>query len=795
MRVSLNWLRELVALPSDLTVAELAERLTVAGFEVEDIEDRRTWADGVVVGRVLSRSAHPQADKLSVCRVDVGQGEPLTIVCGAANVRADALVPVALVGTYLPCIDLKIVPAQKRGVDSHGMICSLSELGLAKNSPGIHIFTEPGLTLGQDVRPLLGLDDVILDVASTANRADALSMVGMAREVAALFGVAVQLPEVPPVPMPPASFKIDIADGTACPVYWGTEFAEVQIAPSPTWLQQRLERAGIRCVNNVVDITNYVLLEWGQPLHAFDAAQLRKCTNNDSDGLTLGVRLAKPGESLRTLDDQTRDVTPQTLVVTANDQPVALAGVMGGAETEVTAQTQAILLEAAIFDPAVVRRSARSVGLRTEASARYERGVNPADVPLAWGRAVQLLTAWAGAKLVGVGQWEQRDTTPRVLTLRRPRVQALLGQTTTGALTDASITQALTALGFTLEPTGEGWRVTVPPYRLRDIEREIDLIEEVARWVGYDHFVNTLPGTGQVGGYPPPEQVHQRVRELCRGYGLNELMHYSLVKTGDIHLHNPLLAEYGALRTDLLEGLLQAFTYNIQQKNGALWGFELGRVFVKNGEQEREFTQLGAIWGGTPEHWLRKEPVTWYEAKGLVEGLLQGLHLRPTWTRDTQDPRFHPGRTARLYLDDHSLGLFGQLHPHLCQTQDIPEPVYVLLLDMDYVTAVVSKKPLACFQPYSTYPASDRDLAFFAEATVPVADLMEVMRRAGAPLLRQVFLFDEYRGEGVPAGQRSLAFRLIYRAEDRTLTDQEVEPVQTQVRQALVDAYAVTLRS
>jgi phenylalanyl-tRNA synthetase beta chain len=793
MRVSLNWLRELVALPAEITVTQLAERLTVAGFEVEDIEDRRTWADGVVVGRVLARQAHPQADKLSVCLVDVGQPDPLTIVCGAANVCAEALVPVALVGTYLPCIDLKIVPAQKRGVDSHGMICSLAELGLAKNSTGIHIFSEPGLTIGQDVRPLLGLDDVILEVASTANRADALSMVGMAREVAALFGVAVQLPQVPPVSLPPASFTIRIQEATACPVYWGTECTDIQIGPSPLWLRQRLERAGIRSVNNVVDITNYVLLEWGQPLHAFDGEALQRLAGQGD--LTLGVRLAKPGESLRTLDDQTRELTPQTLVITAHDQPVALAGVMGGVATEVTEQTSRILLEAAIFDPATVRRSARSVGLRTEASARYERGVNPADLALAWGRALQLLQEWAGAKLVGIGQWDQRDMTPRVLQLRRQRVHQVLGKVTTGALSDTDIVQALTALGFTLEPTGSGWQVTVPPYRLRDIDREIDLIEEIARWVGYDNFANTLPGAGQVGGYSPVERVQGRVRELCRGYGLHELMHYSLVKAGDIYLHNPLLAEYGALRRDLFEGLVQAFTYNMQQNNGALWGFELGRVFVKNAEQEREFTQLGAIWGGTQEHWLRKEPVTWYEAKGLVAGLLEGLNLRPDWTAYSEDPRFHPGRTAQLHGEGHAFGLFGQLHPQLCQTQGIPEAVYVLLLDLDYVTAGAGKTTLARFQPYATYPAADRDLALFAETTLPVANLLEVMRRAGEPLLQQVFLFDEYRGAGVPAGQRSLAFRLIYRAPDRTLTDQEVEEVQTQVRQALVDTYAVTLRS
>lgn len=791
MRISLNWLRELVDLPAAVTVEELAERLTMAGFEVEAIEDRRTWAEGVVVGRVLQREPHPQADKLSVCQVDVGQGEPLTIVCGAANVRAEVYVPVALVGTYLPGIDLKIERANKRGVESAGMICSLAELGLEKSSPGIHIFTEPDVQVGQDVRPLLGLDDVILQVASTANRGDALSMVGIAREVAALFGVSVRLPAVAAVSPPASQVQLAIAEATHCPVYWGTELTGVQIGPSPRWLRQRLEKAGIRSLNNVVDITNYVLLEWGQPLHAFDADALRQ----GDKSLTLGVRLARAGETLKTLDDQLRTLTPQALVITANDRPVALAGVMGGADTEVTDQTGNVILEAAIFDPATVRRSARSVGLRTEASARYERGVNPADVELAWGRAVELLQTYAGAQVVGVARWDRRDRQPRVIALRWQRVQGVLGDLAAGALTETQVEKTLTALGFGLVRETTGWRVTVPPHRWRDVEQEVDLIEEVARLAGYDQFANTLPGTAQVGGYPPAEQVRQRVRELCRGYGLHELMHYSLVKTGDLQLSNPLLAEYSALRRDLFEGLLQAYTYNIQQRNGPLWGFELGRVFVRQGTTEREFEQLGAIWGGTREHWLRKDPLGWYEAKGMVEGILAGLRLTVDWQRYKDDPRFHPGRTALLQLEGQPLGVFGQVHPQVCQAQEIPEPVYVLLLDMECLTPAALQRPWTRFQPYSPYPAADRDLALFADRELPVADLVRVMRQAGGELLQQVWLFDEYRGEGVPPGQRSLAFRLVYRAPDRTLTDTEVEALQERVRQALRQTYPVTLRS
>ncbi len=360
----------------------------MAGFEVEDIEDRRTWANGVVVGKVLERQPHPNADKLSVCQVDIGAAETLNIVCGAANVRADIYVPVATTGTYLPNIDLKIKPAKLRGVPSQGMICSLKELGLPTDVDGIHIFSQENLPLGSDVRPLLNLDDVILDVTATANRADALSMVGIAREVAALTGGKLNIPEPGEVSLiqDAGNLTLKIADQQACPAYIGTVVTHLKIAPSPDWLQQRLRSAGVRPINNVVDITNYVLLEWGQPLHAFDKERLQSVADDAS--LTIGVRFANAGETLKTLDGQTRTLTTQNLLITANDKPVALAGVMGGEETEVHENTQSLVLEAALFDSVAIRRSSRSVGLRSEASGRYERGVNRAELEIANRRAL-----------------------------------------------------------------------------------------------------------------------------------------------------------------------------------------------------------------------------------------------------------------------------------------------------------------------------------------------------------------------------------------------------------------------
>ncbi|HLO84187.1 MAG TPA: phenylalanine--tRNA ligase subunit beta [Nostocaceae cyanobacterium] len=811
MRISLNWLRELVEIKQ--SPEELAETLTMAGFEVEDIEDRRTWANGVVVGRVLERQPHPNADKLSVCQVDIGAEEPLNIVCGASNVRADIFVPVATVGTYLPNIDLRIKPAKLRGVPSAGMICSLKELGLPTDVDGIHIFTDENLTLGSDVRPLLGLDDVILDVTATANRADALSMVGIAREVAALTGADLSIPVPDKVVITGSTnnLSLKIADTQACPAYIGTVVEQVKIAPSPEWLQQRLRSAGVRTINNVVDITNYVLLERGQPLHAFDQDKLKAV--GGSDNLTIGVRFANAGESLKTLDGQTRTFSTQNLLITANDQPVALAGVMGGEETEVHDGTQSLVLEAALFDSVAIRRSSRSAGLRTEASGRYERGVNRAELEIASNRALALICELAGGVIV---QQAISDTRPdpttwsRSITLRLDRVNQVLGPTDlgedTGELTAEDVEEILTLLGCELVSTDEGvWTVTVPPYRYRDLEREIDLIEEVARLYGYDSFCDTLPEKAEAGYLPLDQENTRRIRAYFRAEGLTELIHYSLVKPGEdrqIVLSNPLFAEYSALRTDLLSGLIDAFQYNIEQGNGALNGFEIGRIFWDGEEGLQEADAIAGIMGGdiTLGKWStggKEKPLSWFEAKGILESVFKQLGLQVEYQPDHRDSRLHPGRTASLWIRGNRLGTFGQIHPQLRREKGLPDEVYAFQLNLEVLLAALDEEELIVpkFKSYSTYPASDRDIAFFAPVKVTVAEIEKVITKAGKGLLDSVELFDEYRGEHVPQGQRSLAFRLVYRVSDRTLTDTEVEPVHNKVREALVEKFGVSLRS
>ncbi|MBD1858335.1 MULTISPECIES: phenylalanine--tRNA ligase subunit beta [Leptolyngbya] len=810
MRISLNWLRELVDI--SMTPEALAEKLTMAGFEVEDIEDRRTWADGVVVGKVLTREQHPNADRLSLCTVDIGAESPSQIVCGAANVRADIFVAVATLGTYLPNVDLKIKPAKLRGVESKGMICSLSELGLTKESEGIHIFDETvtgALTPGMDVRPLLGLDDAILDLTSTANRADALSMVGIAREVAALTGATLRLPE-PSVPesQKTKSVSIKISDAQACPAYIGTLIENVKIAPSPLWLQRRLLASGVRSINNIVDITNYIMLEWGQPLHAFDFDSLVKVAGTDQ--IEMGVRFARSGESVKTLDGQDRTLQEQALLITVNDKPTMLAGVFGGEETEVSDSTQHIFLEAAIFDSAAIRKSGRSQGLRTEASARYERGVNWAGLETAARRAVQLILELAGGTITAQETVDTRQgSLTRSIALRLERVREVLGMVElgddVGELQAKDVEHTLTALGCELKSTGsETWNVTVPPYRYRDLEREIDLIEEIARLYGYNNFSDTLPAKTEPGYLSIEQLISRKVREAFRGMGLTELIHYSLGKPGEerqIVLANPLFTEYSALRTDLINGLIEAFQYNLEQGNGALNGFEIGHVFTQE-EDLIEAEAIAGILGGDPSQgkWVRggkDQPMTWFEAKGILESVFDRVGLPVEFQPDRRDPRLHPGRTASLWVRGDRLGTFGQLHPQLRQERGLPDEVYVFQLDLEVIIRHLEtdEAMVPVFKPFSTYPASDRDIAFYASREVGVSDLERTIVKAGGKLLESVELFDEYKGDRVPEGQRSLAFRLVYRADDRTLKDEDVDPVHQKVREALVEKFRVELRS
>ena len=759
MRVSLQWLQELVACP--WSVEEQAERLSTAGMEVEEIIDLGAAASGVLVGRVVACSAHPDAARLSVCEVDVGAAEPLTIVCGASNVRAGIHVPVAVVGCVLPAAALTIKATRLRGVLSEGMICSLAELGQEDRSEGICVLEDhPAAAAaavpapGTPLNHWLGLDDVVLDVAVTANRPDGLSMVGIARELAALCGATVTAPAAPARAAAPMAADRFVA---ACPFFSLTAVAGLTVAPSPQWLQRRLERAGLRSINNVVDTTNLVMLETGQPMHAFDADKVA------GGAAAVHVRYARANETLACLDGEMRQLGGNQLVVADAQGPIALAGVMGGAPSQITAATRDVLLEVAVFQAPAVRRSARHAGLRTEASARFERGVSPQGCLPAADRATAVLADLAG----GVFQERHVAAAPGVLDavavpLRRQALHDLLGPLANGEpVADEVILRCLQALGCQLEPleakgtaaatvtgaatgaAGEpstGWMVAIPFSRSQDLQREVDLVEEVARLVGYDQFMAQLPPCLGPGGRNGRQTIRWQLRQRLMASGLQELNHLSLDAGGAtaVAISNPLSSDYSYLRTELYPGLLRAAQANHQQGNGGLWGFEMGAVFARVADvanaadappapdaaprqAEGERQRLGAVLCGQRQHSAWRDggklpPLDFHSAVGVVERVLASVGLRvqrraepvpeavqtaaATAAADS-GPLLHPGRRAGLWLQggngqpgngeqDSSeqqgrqgrLGWFGQLHPRTASRWDLPEDTFLFDADL-----------------------------------------------------------------------------------------------------------------
>jgi phenylalanyl-tRNA synthetase beta chain len=835
MKVSLQWLRELVASDSALLEPEqLAERLSIAGFEVEAIEDLSAASAGVVVGFVQACEPHADARKLSVCQVQIGADQPLQIVCGAANVRSGIHVAVAPVGTHLPAVGLTIKAAELRGVASAGMICSLQELGLAESSEGITILDDllPALPpIGAPLGPALGLDDQVLELAITANRPDGLSMQGIAREVAALSGGHTTLP-----PRAPALAANDllVSDANAAAMEAGgffsvTALTDVQVAPSPSWLQRRLERAGLRPINNVVDITNLVMLETGQPLHAFDREALAHLAPGPADPAQLGLRQGRDGESLLTLDGENRLLSPEALVVTYGDQPIALAGVMGGAAEAVSGGTTSIWLEAAVFASEAVRRSSRSVGLRSEASSRFEKGLPRENTLAAADRAVALLQELAGAQVQGRWCHGSPEAPRPPVVLNRDALHNLLGPVVVEGepqdLEDSRIEATLEALGCQLEADDDGWAVTVPAQRALDLKREVDLIEEVARLVGYDQFDVHLPDPLVPGGLDPSQQAERRLHRALCAAGLQELSTLSLVKAapGRIPLANPLLADTGHLRDNLYGELLQAARRNRQAFRPDFWAFEIGRVYLPAPGQasaavdpaavdpstiEERLLLAGIVCGERrSERWStsgKPRPPGYFEARGLLQAGLQSLGLaledRPAADQGpgaAPADLLHPGRSAQLVFEGRPLGWFGQLHPAQARELDLPDGTFLFELPLAplLAAAIRPRRWQPAFVPFATVPPSERDLALVVSRSVTAAELLAAIRKAGQPLLEQAELLDRYEGAQVEEGSCSQAFRLRYRAPDRTLTDGEVDAAHQKVVTTLESRFGAKLRS
>ncbi|MDP3182213.1 MAG: phenylalanine--tRNA ligase subunit beta [Desulfobaccales bacterium] len=790
MRLSLNWLKDFV----DLTVeaAVLADRLTMAGLEVEAVEAVVPEFSGVVVGKVTRVEPHPQADRLQVAEVADG-ARTYKVVCGAPNVAPGRLYPFAPPGATLSQ-DRKVKAAKLRGVVSEGMLLAEDELGLSADHTGLMEIPQD-IPLGRDVAAALNLADTVLEVAVTPNRPDCLSVLGLAREVAALIRQPLRHPEVLVSPDPePASqrAKITILDPIGCPRYAARLLVDLTVGPSPFWLRRRLQLAGLRAINNLVDVTNYVLLEFGQPLHAFDFERLQ--------GGEIVVRRPHGGErAFVTLDGQERPLDGETLLICDAAQPVALAGIMGGLESEVTGATRQVLIESAYFNPPTIRRTAKRLGLSTEASYRFERGVDPDGVIHALERATQLM-AEVGRGMALSGRLDEYPNPiyhPR-LSLRVSRTNEVLGTN----FSKAQVSRLLKRLHLpAVEAEADTLEVQVPSFR-GDLEREIDLIEEVARLSGYEEIPVTLPQGEVATPRPGPEaRLRQEAKQLLLGQGFFEVITYAfqperlgaLLGEADaaLRLANPLSEEQAQMRTSLLPGLLDSLRRNTLKQILDVRLFELSKVFVPQtgADLPREEQWLTGLMYGAREEasWLAgKDPVDFFGLKGVVETLLDGL-LIPEAAFHREDLPVYLRQGAIIYAGDLKLGCLGELKPEIADRLDLEGAVWVFNLKFEAMTAAAQAFPL--YTPLPRYPAAYRDIALVLEDAVPAARVAQALYHHGRPYLEEARLFDVYSGDPIPPGKRSLAFRLSYRDPARTLTDDLVN----RHHEALVKALAKDL--
>ncbi|MGI6498651.1 MAG: phenylalanine--tRNA ligase subunit beta [Oscillospiraceae bacterium] len=775
MKLSRKWLSEFVDIGA-VSDKEYADVMTLTGSKVETVEDLGADIQNVVVGKVLDIQKHENADHLFVCSVDVGQGAPVSIVTGAQNVRTGDLVPVALDGALLPG-DVRIKKGTLRGVLSSGMLCSLKELNLS-----IHDFpyaAEDGIFLlredcapGEDIRPVLGLDDHVVDFEITNNRPDCFSVIGLARESAASFRVPLRL-HTPKVKgrggSSGAPLDVEILAGDLCPRYTARVVRQVKIGSSPKWMRERLRASGVRPINNIVDITNYVMLEYGQPMHAFDYA----CVS----GGKIVVRRAGEDTSFQTLDGTVRTLKPDTLVIADETRPVGIAGVMGGANSEITDETKTIVFESANFSGVSIRKTAIGLGMRTDASGRFEKGLDPMNTLPALERACELVELLgAGEVAEGVVDVIAADLLEVSLPLEPHKINRLLG-------TDLSADQMkalLTPLGFTFD----GDTILVPSFR-GDVRHYSDVAEEVARMYGYNQIPTTLMrGETTLGGRTHAQNARRQIGELCRGMGFSEIITYSFVSPScfdkirmqpdhplrnALTILNPLGEDTSILRTRVLPSMMETVARNISCRNAAAKLYEFATVYKPRGDDsglanEQVRLSLAAYGDG----------VDFFSLKGNVEAILRALRIEHvSFVAEPNMPSYHPGRCARITAGGMQLGLIGQIHPLIGQNYGVSQPVYGAQLSFDALLKQQAPEPQ--YVPLPRFPSILRDIALVCDAAIPVAVLEECIGRGSQGLLKEASLFDIYTGAPIPAGKKSVAFSLVLRADDKTLTDPEAD--------------------
>ena len=797
MKISMNWIRQYADIP--VTPAEYESQMIMHGTGVEGIEYLGEECQNVVVGRVLTCRDHENSDHLHVCTVDVGQGEPLQIVCGAPNVKEGILVPVALIGAKLPG-GHEIKKGRMRGVDSFGMLCSGPEIGVpvelypSVGDAGLLIFNEE-YPLGTDVRRIFGLDDYVADFEILANRPDCLCAWGIARETAASLGTALKLPEVTVKEAGGDISKhvqVAVEDFEKCPRYAARVIKNVRVAPSPMWMRQILHAAGMRSINNIVDITNFVMLETGHPMHAFDLSKVR--------GRKIIVRTAKDGETLRTLDGKDHALCADDLLICDAEGPTGLAGIMGGEESEITDGTTEVMFECATFDRAVTRLSARRMGIRTESSGRFERGVSAADIMLALDRACQLVNQLdAGDVVSGCYDLYEKLEPQKPIVCSVKRLAARTGV----EITAEEMVKALTKLNFSVALDGDTLTATAPDYR-QDIERDADICEEVLRMVGYDRIPSTrLRGETTPGGLNPMMQRKARLRSLLSGLGYDEIMTFSFVsqkaiaalglpeddpRMQPIQVRNPLGEDTACMRTTLAPDMLRILSGNYNRGNETAMLYEFGTLFDGTRRTEEGlFPEAPALCLGAYGKGL-----DFYAVRGAAETLCaqEGVDVK---VQPGADCYYHPGRSARLVHGQQVIAQLGQIHPDIALANDLPEET--LLAEIDLVALYACAAPMGQVAPISRMQAVSRDIALVMADSQPLGPVMDAIRAAAGPLLEDVKLFDVFRGVQLGLGKKSAAFSLVFRSPDQTLTEDALNPIMKKVLKVCGEQFGAEIRS
>ncbi len=799
MKVSLRWLQEFVDIT--LPLADLANRLTLAGIEVKESQIVGSEWGNIVVGQIIAINPHPNADRLSLATIDLGTEQP-TVVCGAPNLETGDKVAFAYVGAQL--IDghsgqvFRLKSAKIRGVSSNGMICSEKELGISDSHEGIMVLLSEA-PVGIPLADYLG--DTILDLEVTPNRPDCLSIIGIAREIAALTGQSLHLPEVTyketasPIEQ---QVSVKIAAPDLCPRYCASLLTGVKVASSPGWMQQRLLACGMRPINNIVDITNYVMLEHGQPLHAFDYHRIK--------GKKIIVRRAADGEAIVTLDGVERTLSQDMLVIADEKRAVAVAGVMGGADSEVTGETTSVLLEAANFNPASIHYTGRVLFLPSEACARFERGIRPELALPAIKRATQLIIELAeGEAAKGLVDVYPGKLDHEPILLSTDRVKRLLGV----EFSPDQIVAALGSLGFDCKQAGSEVWVTAPYWR-SDIHQAVDLVEEVARIIGYDKIPTTMLSEPLPRQNPEPLlSLKQEIRSSLTGYGFQEVITYSLtslemlnrllpeshsLEPVPLRMVNPMTAEQEYLRLNLRANLLAAFSANRRHEDGGIRLFELGRIYLPrpNNLPDEPEVLCGILGGARLEKWWQGESglVDFFDAKGVVGGLLNQLGVDAGF-EPGKDESLHLNKQAAITISDTRLGIVGEVHPKVLAAFDLSENVY--LLEINVTALLPFTVGHRMFQPIPRFPSMLRDMALVVDAEITHRQVQDIIR--SFPLVRQVIIFDVYTGGQVPPGKKSLAYRVIYQSPAHTLTDEEVDEVQQQILDKLSQELGATLRT